>query len=48
MGIARKLLLLSAALIAMLGQSAATAAEHSGDPTAHRLVAGRGSPARQP
>jgi hypothetical protein len=36
----RKLLLLSVALIAMFVPSAATAAGPSGDPTAHRLVAG--------
>ena len=36
----RKLLLLSVALIAMFVPSAATAAGSSGDPTAHRLVAG--------
>jgi sugar lactone lactonase YvrE len=36
----RKLLLLSVALIAMFVPSAATAAGPSGDPTAHRVVAG--------
>ena len=36
----RKLLLLSVAVIAMFVPSAATAAGSSGDPTAHRLVAG--------
>ena len=40
MGIARKLLLLSAALIAMLGQSVASAAPRSGDATGYRLVTG--------
>ena len=37
MRIARKLLLVSAALIAMLGQSVASAAPRSGDATAYRL-----------